>query len=367
MHCPHCGKNNSEQSLFCGFCGSPLSAPEPAEAEEDLERKLYGRPEPAQEKGEEVAFTFEDVADEPEPEPQPEPESRPLDALADDLLNESAQERAEDDALEDDAFAEPIQPRERRAPQHARQAPRAAGAQPSRQEDEPVDKPLLTKPVHLQGRRPQLTRDQEPVRPRAASGTRKVNTVVPTREIDAHDIFLEDEDELADFVGEYFDEDIDFEEPSRQNFFLRHVRGLVALGLLLITVLCVGYWLMYGSGQRVLGQLYISTNPHTYVSLGDEANEQADYREAGAYYLKALELAPDNRDWAVKAANAYILAGDSGRAATALEYLIAAAPDEVEAYVTLKQLYPDAASRPQRYTQLIRQGYERTGDERLAE
>lgn len=64
-------------------------------------------------------------------------------------------------------------------------------------------------------------------------------------------------------------------------------------------------------------------------------------------------------------ANAYIRAGNSGGAAEALEYLIAINPDDLAPYVTLKQLYPDAASRPQRLTQLLQQGYERTGEESL--
>ena len=92
-----------------------------------------------------------------------------------------------------------------------------------------------------------------------------------------------------------------------------------------------------------------------------------DYETAGSYYLKALELEPTDRDTAIYAANAYIRAGNSGKAAEALEYMIAMDPTDVDPYVTLKQLYPDAASRPQRITQLIQQGYEQTGDTRLQE
>ena len=174
----------------------------------------------------------------------------------------------------------------------------------------------------------------------------------------------EAEDDLADFVSEYFD-DYRYEEPTKQNFFLRHIRGVVCLTLLAIVTLIVGYWLLYGSGQRVLGQLYISSDPATYITLGDEANEAQNYETAGAYYLKALSLDPTDRNCAINAANAYIRAGNSGGAAEALEYLIAINPDDLAPYVTLKQLYPDAASRPQRLTQLLQQGYERTGEESL--
>ena len=238
------------------------------------------------------------------------------------------------------------------------------------EEDEPVDplaRPLLNKPVELRVKHPpRLSRTSAPVKPRAATGARRVYTVVPQRELDPDNLFLEDEaeDDLADFVSEYFD-DYRYEEPTKQNFFLRHIRGVVCLTLLAIVTLIVGYWLLYGSGQRVLGQLYISSDPATYITLGDEANEAQNYETAGAYYLKALSLDPTDRNCAINAANAYIRAGNSGGAAEALEYLIAINPDDLAPYVTLKQLYPDAASRPQRLTQLLQQGYERTGEESL--
>ena len=234
---------------------------------------------------------------------------------------------------------------------------------------DPLAKPLLDKPVELRVKHPpRLARTDAPVAPRAAAGLRRANTVVPPRQIDPDNMFFEDEDEaeddLADFVSEYFD-DYRYEEPEKQNFFLRHIRGVVCLTLLAIVTLIVGYWLLYGSGQRVLGQLYISSDPQTYIELGDEANAAGGYETAGAYYLKALSLDPTDRNCAINAANAYIRAGNSGGAAEALEYLIAIDPNDLAPYVTLKQLYPDAASRPQRLTQLLQQGYERTGEASL--
>ena len=75
--------------------------------------------------------------------------------------------------------------------------------------------------------------------------------------------------------------------------------------------------------------------------------------------IRRIETAPSTPP------NAYIRAGNSGGAAEALEYLIAIDPNDLAPYVTLKQLYPDAASRPQRLTQLLQQGYERTGEASL--
>ena len=70
---------------------------------------------------------------------------------------------------------------------------------------DPLARPLLNKPVELRGKRPpQLSRASAPVKPRAATGARRVNTVVPPRAPDPDDLFLEDEadaeDDIADFV-----------------------------------------------------------------------------------------------------------------------------------------------------------------------
>ena len=417
MNCPKCGKPNAEERLFCGFCGSPLNTPEDAAPAHDAERALYGRPEPSPSQGARQSEARQPEVRQPEVRQSAAQEAPPLSRAARRALRKAQEPEAPDEPDEPDApeareepdaadepqappvhpiwrdevdFEPPIPPR---AEQPRRQewapfeepavdipavdipAADIPGEDAAEEGDDapesPLSKPLLDKPVELRAKRPPtLTRASAPVRPRAASGPARANTATPPR-IDApEDLFMEDdvdaEDELANFVREYFD-DYQYEEPAHGNFFLRHIRGFVGLTLLLLTVIIVGYWLLYGPGQRVLGQLYISSDPDTYIELGAEADAAADYETAGAYYLKALELDPDNRTCAISAANAYIRAGNSGRAAEALEYMIAADPTDPAPYVTLKQLYPDAASRPQRITQLIRQGYEQTGDERLQE
>ena len=345
--------------------------------EEEAARRRYGRPEGKEDAEPREAFRSAGEEEEDSrrrygrPEGEVEPPIAPREARSA-REEEAARRRYGRPEGEDNPRSvsrSASEEEERYGRLEEEEGPREA-SRSEEEEDEPVDplaRPLLNKPVELRVKHPpRLSRTSAPVKPRAATGARRVNTVVPQRELDPDKLFLEDEaeDDLADFVSEYFD-DYRYEEPTKQNFFLRHIRGVVCLTLLAIVTLIVGYWLLYGSGQRVLGQLYISSDPATYITLGDEANEAQNYETAGAYYLKALSLDPTDRNCAINAANAYIRAGNSGGAAEALEYLIAINPDDLAPYVTLKQLYPDAASRPQRLTQLLQQGYERTGEESL--
>ncbi len=345
--------------------------------EEEAARRRYGRPEGKEDAEPREAFRSAGEEEEdsrrrygrPEGDVEPPIAPREVRSVREEEAARRRYGRPEEEDNPRSVSRSASEEEERYGRLEEEEGPREA-SRSEEEEDEPVDplaRPLLNKPVELRVKHPpRLSRTSAPVKPRAATGARRVNTVVPQRELDPDNLFLEDEaeDDLADFVSEYFD-DYRYEEPTKQNFFLRHIRGVVCLTLLAIVTLIVGYWLLYGSGQRVLGQLYISSDPATYITLGDEANEAQNYETAGAYYLKALSLDPTDRNCAINAANAYIRAGNSGGAAEALEYLIAINPDDLAPYVTLKQLYPDAASRPQRLTQLLQQGYERTGEESL--
>ena len=416
MYCTKCGKKNADDRLFCGFCGSPLDAPEQAPSPEDAERKLYGRPEPAPavvelETGAEKAVGPEGqseaslsrrarrerpagTAEAPKPGPALSRRAR-RERQAEAAIRETA---AREDEWPELDFEPPIAPRAQARPaaeERARPCPEAdedisnaasldeeygeAADIPPEEDapdgaEDPLARPLLTEPVELRAKRPpRLSRQSAPVKPHAATGARRVNTVVPPRTPDPDDLFLEDEadaeDDIADFVDEYLS-DYRYEERPGGNFFVRHIRGFVCLILLLIFSLVVGYWLRFGDGQRVLGQLYISRNPETYIALAEEASAAGDNEEAGAYYLKALELKGDgfgdgDFEIAVNAANAYSNTGDTGHWAEALEYIIAIDPDYHEAYTVLRMLYPDPAARPQDVTQLLQQGYQNTGDASL--
>jgi len=320
VNCAHCGKKNSEDRLFCGFCGMPLGTPEKAPAGDEIERLLFGRPKDEQRRAERAPEPAADV-------PEEKPAERPVRPA-------------------------PSRPAPGAPPRRLTKAPEEPAG--------PLAKPILSEPVELRAKRPPvLMRSAAPGKPR------NPNTIVPPRTADFDDMFMEDGDSAYDFDSD--DMDDRYPDVPRQGFMARHARGLVSLTLLTLTLLIVGYWLIFGAGQRVLGQLYLSDNPETYIALGDEAEQSGAHEVAGAYYLKALELKPRDRNYAIKAANAYIVAGNSGKTTAAIEKLIAIEPDDVSAYLTLQSLYPDPAARPVKVQQLLEQGYQRTGDARLRE
>ena len=96
------------------------------------------------------------------------------------------------------------------------------------------------------------------------------------------------------------------------------------------------------------------------------AEEEAEDRETTLKYAqKALFLDPDNLDYAICAANAYIASGNNAKATEALVRVVELQPDNVDAYVLLSNLYPVVNTRPEDVWNLIQQGFARTGDSRL--
>lgn len=364
MYCAHCGKKNSGDNRFCGFCGQPLGAQESVpvlSADDDYERSLFGRPveerKPAEEPKLDIEFERDELekeesskeitTDVPKMERAIPMRDQSRSQLRQSATNVGGRSMQDFDAEPIDISEEPIDITE----------------EPVDIPEDPLARPLLQKPVQLRVKRPpELVRDAAPVSPRASAGVRNPNTIIPVRNASADNMFMEDD---FDAYDAYADNEYLYEEPRHQNFFMRHIRGIVGLTLLLLTLMIVGFWLGYGPGQRVLGQLYLSNNADTYITLGNEAEAKQSYEVAGAYFFKALELDSTNRDLAVKAANAYILAENNGKAAIAIERLIEIKPDEVQSYITLQTLYPDPASRPQKVAALIQQGYAQTGDPRL--
>ena len=115
----------------------------------------------------------------------------------------------------------------------------------------------------------------------------------------------------------------------------------------------------------MLAQLNLSRQPAAYARLAEQMNETGSREMEGYYYLRALGLDPDNLDYAICAANAYIASGNNAKATEALVRVVELQPDNVDAYVLLSNLYPVVNTRPEDVRNLIQQGFARTGDSRL--
>ena len=331
MFCSRCGKKVLESMLFCPFCGAEIIIPEQDDTPEELtsdKRFSFDLPEEKDSGKSADAETMDwalppEEKNEPEPaEPEPQPEKtivlkRPL--RIDDTPLHSDDETDED---------EKPGPRLRR----------------STEEDE-----------------------ERPARRRAVN------------------MFMEDEDEEEDDFDVYEhayeryqrrdrrgedrdDDDDDDYDDDDEGFFARHLRGIVALILLIALLGGLAFYAMTDAGQSQLARINVTLpfiKAEAYSKLGFDAYQAGNYAQAGAYYERALARKPDNFDFATSAAMAYYNDQNTDKAAEMLKKCVEIDPNAVTPYVYLLNLYPDAASRPSEITQLVQQGYQNTGDEQL--
>lgn len=347
MYCAYCGKENDDAMLFCGYCGKPLVTPDHDDEKRNEEsRALYGRPdaEPAAEEPVRRADTIVPVDEEIRKPREPVRDDSDWDAGTD-WDDEDDWETSPEDpfALDDD--------------------PEFSDTPAPFREEEPVRAPK-------QEPRPPVLNRHEAVNARGGGA----KTLVPRRESDwnADDIFMEEREERE---AEYEERSArrraarkrSYEEAEHGNFFVRHIRGFITMFLLLMVAAVIAMWAWSGSGQRVLAQLGVSRQPASYVRLANEVAALGSHEMEGYYYMRALSLDDDNLDYAIRAANAYVAAGNTAKATEALKAVIALQPDNADAYVLLSSLYPVVNTRPQEIRQIIQQGYELTGDSRLSQ
>jgi len=355
MYCGQCGKKVMENMLFCPFCGSPIVIPEQDEAPAAASVPR----EPAEEKAaaEEVRpvqarplslFDSFDFPEEDVEEQEESAEEEPFVPLSFDFDDDSASQAQE--AAPGDGFA--------------------AVTPEFVEADEPAEE--------IRPARRNVPETLRPERNQRRSG----NTYIPVREIDPDDMFmddLDDEDEYDEYDGDDYDMDdapsrrryrdeedeFDFEEPEYGGFFQRHIRGIVGLILMLILALICVIWAMSPKGQLVLARVNLAWKAQPYADLGYEAYHQDSDLLAARYYEKALTREADNYEYAHSAMVAYYEAEDIESAAAMLKKCIELAPDNSEPYLEMLVLYPDAATRPWEIRELVRLGYQRTGNEAL--
>lgn len=414
MYCGQCGKKILDTMLFCPFCGSPVvipdqdepesaaplapepsvqPAPEPPASpatveEESAPEPLFEEPREGEVEPEEIDFESE-ATTEPKAPDEPEdaqawPEAEAADAQG---ASESGEAEAEGslffDAPEAPAPPEP----EAEEPAAQRREGRGEAARPTSLFEE-LDAPPQEDftPLNLERMRrleedfPSLAKavaaQQQKQPPRARPpkpGTRRTSpTLIPVKDVDPDDIFMdhshprrEEERDPYDEASADGEEDFAFEEGEAGSFLQRHVRGVVGLILLAALLVIFLIWAAMPGGQRVLATANLAWNASVYNDLGYEAYEAGQYERAAAYFERAFARDGDNYDYAHSAMVAYYEAEDTDASLTMLKKCIEMNPDSVEPYIELTTLYPEAASRPWEVQELLRQGYERTGDPSL--
>ena len=148
-------------------------------------------------------------------------------------------------------------------------------------------------------------------------------------------------------------------------FLVRHIRTVIATGLLAITLLFVGIWCRVSvPGQRLFAQLGLG-GAQGYIIMGDECMETAKYTRAVEYYYRALTKRADY-ETAIRLAEAYRKTGQTDRETSALLLCADQFGEHIEPYQRLKELYPNAATRPEAVKEALLKGVSIFSDITLA-
>lgn len=422
MYCGQCGKKVMENMLFCPFCGSPIVIPDQDEAVvsapvaestpavETPAADPVSAAEPARSAPMEAPAEPLAPATAAKPAPAPAAQaSRPVSLFE---VYEAEQAAA---APRKNVLRKPEPEPERPAPEtiepvrkedfvplsfdfedygEAEAAPAAPRTEPVT-EDLPVDElgPELFDAEGFADEPSEPAPTQRKAefvvgRDAGAQKKRQANTYVPVKDVDPNDMFMsfdddeydaddyDDEDDYDGYDDDYKetpkgrgyyhdDDDFDFEEPEHGSFFQRHIRGIVGLILLLVLLTVCAVWAFSPNGQKTLARFNLAWTAKPYADLGYEAYLADQDEQAASYYEKAFARDDDNYDYAHSAMVAHYEAYDIEASAAMLKKCIELQPDNPEPYIEMLILYPDPETRPWEIRELIRLGYQRTGDESL--
>lgn len=345
MFCSQCGKKVMDSMIFCPFCGSPIVIPgqeaepssDPTEKEAEIQLDLPEKKTVSDNKGFEplnleIDWSREEVRPLLDPE-EDHSEFEPLDLSVNEESEEESAEEASKEADEADISGEI---------------------------SELLSSHLREEPVQLQGHVPNLTSVRSPEAGRR-DNRRKTDTYAPIRAFNPENIFMDSEDDYT----EDEDEDYVYEDAEAGGFFIRHIRGVVALALFLVVMAIVVGWTLSSAGQTALAQANLAWRPQAYEKLGYEAYQNSQYALAAEYYARALQRDDDNFSDTYSAGVAYYRDGNVEKAAEMGRRAVEIAPSRADGYLLLQRLYPDASARPWEIQQLLQQGYQLTGDESL--
>lgn len=139
------------------------------------------------------------------------------------------------------------------------------------------------------------------------------------------------------------------------NFLDDHMRSLIAMLMLILTVGGVSVWAtLTPGGQRVMAHIGIG-GAAGLALIGDDAMAEGNYSRAAENYMQSLSKETDDIV-AFKLARAYAYSGETNDAARALLLCIDLNAYRAEAYDMLKSLYPDAATRPENVKMALDKG-----------
>lgn len=361
MKCPVCGRENPDIRLFCMQCGELL--PETAEENEQQPAAEptgdFSRPvnTPTEEKCAPQWEFSEAEYDTSEPEHHAAADAE----ISHELPPDDTQffrERQRVRGIIEEAWPE--------------EEPEAVPEKPASLFDEAFDAPEKQENLYA---RPE--EDETPRRPdlnRRTTASGRANTYIPRREesMDPDEFFAV----RGQVLPEYDEEEEartrrksrregNYEEEVTQSFAVRHMRGIVTLLLLVLTVVIVLIWANTGAAQYTLAKVDIAWKSDAYAQLAEEAYAAKDLSAAGYYYTAALQRDADNYNYAVMAANSYIEGGYTAKALEALRTCIGMDPKNADLYAAMIQIQPDPAAISASDRELIRKGYELTGDNRL--
>lgn len=375
MYCSKCGKKVGDEMLFCPFCGEAIVIPEQDEKEEAPDQW-----DSAHEDKQTTVEEFERLLKQTEVESEEEEKEEKSDAddAAAELLQwDSARRDAVDEWARRDEPATPFEPLNL-AETAAEGEDWRAEITKKKESVQPEKQPPKihhhgdAEPVRLEGTAPKLERER--AKGKTVTADRKparkhANTLVPPKTMNPNDIFMDGKtaayDAYDDAPADDAEGTFDFDVEDDAGFFMRHLRGLVSLALFVILILLFVIYAFSRSGQYTLARANLAWTTEPYSQIGYRSYQDGDYSQAGLYYERALMREPNNYSFASSAAMAYYEAGNTEKSAAMLKRCIEINPTLLEPYIYLLRLYPDASQRPWDVTQLLQQGYQRTGDTRL--
>lgn len=338
MYCSRCGKKLRDDMLFCPYCGTPATIPDEDDANVIPEENAAS--DPAE------RLVFPERVEEKKADGQSRESVVSLFDLHEELKTDEDYEELNFDSPQEDAKPEPV-------------------SEPD-SPPEIIDIPEGKQTINLPKRR-ESTLIQTP----EAAKSRAAKTLIPVQDVDPDNIFMDEPDEYDAYDDDGFSADFDdeddyeFEDREEGGFFRRHIRGFVGLILFLMLAAICFIWATTNRGQTLLATMNLAWKPQVYAELAYEAYQNDNNLQAARYYEQAYNRDTGNYTYAHSAMVAYYDADDLENATTMLKICVELQPNDPEPYAEFLILYPDEASRPWEITELIRDGYQRTGDARL--